>query len=228
MMPAKKAPAPKFSSLAMFTAASVAHRINGGEYIKIGTTVLTTDSEGNQAVVPHPKTPNRYIMDQVLAGEIQPTGEDTAFTGEVVNHFRGLTFKLLSGKLLNDFEQKALQLASAEEVRQFDSAVIASLPSSYARYQKRKGIDERLAECNPGLIGTPGQKIEFTAEVVKSVFSFKWNTYYTTAITTTGHAVFFGGVERKVGSTITATGKLGGLMQPGGMNKLSHVKVKGA
>lgn len=220
-----------FTNTAMFTAAAAAHRINGGEYVKIGSTVAATNSNGYQITIPHPKPANRTIMEKILqgSGEAAATAEDEAFAAEVVTHFRGLTFKLLSGKLLSDFEQNALKLASADELpmTSFNIGVIASLPSIYAKNQIRKSVDERIADCKQDPIASTGQKIEFTAEVVKCVFSYKWNTHYLTAITDTGHAVFFGGGKQEIGAKITATGKVGGLM-PGGLNKLSHVKIVGA
>jgi len=73
----------------------------------------------------------------------------------------------------------------------FDIAVITSLPSGYERGVKRQTVDQRIQFATGGLIGTVGDKVSPSIEVLKSVFSQNWNTHYITGITTDEQVLFF-------------------------------------
>lgn len=222
-------PAPVMVDTAgVFTAAAVAHRINGGEYVKDGAMVLATTVDAAAdpyAYVPNPKTPNRQIMAKVLAGEIMPTNEDVVFGQNVVTHYKGLTFKLLSGKVLNEFEQKSLQIASSETMADRDAGIVAALPSSYARAVKRSTVEDRLRSCDNSHIGKIGQKITVKGEVVRSVYSQQWATHYITMITDDNHAVFFGNKRNlEVGSYATIAGTVKA-HRDGFQTQLNYTKI---
>lgn len=185
-------PAPVMVNTAeVFTAAAAAHRINSGEYIKVGASVADPEN-GPYAFKPHPLKPNREIMASVLSGEIATTDADQELGQAIMTHYKGLTLRLLAGKLLNEFEQKSLHLASSETMSDRDIAVVASLPSSYARAMVRKSAEERLADCESSYLGKVGNKITVAGEVIRCTYSQQWNTYYVTMITDTNHCVFFG------------------------------------
>lgn len=196
-------PAPVMvDGLIAFTAAAVAHRINEGEYVKAGSGLIIDDEW-----TPNPKTPNRKIMDSVISGEIVATVEDWALAEKIRTHYKGLTFKILVGKILSPFDQKSMALAAAEKVSEYDLNIIASLPAGYSRAEKRQTIEERLSNCERGHLGVIGQKITITGEVVRCSYSQQWGTYYITVITADNHAVFFGNkLDAKVGEQVKIAG----------------------
>lgn len=181
-------PAPTIiDGLLAFTAAAAAHRINTGEYVKAGSGQFVND-----VWTPNPKTPNRELMNKILRGEIQVLDEDRELAEKIRTHYKGLTLKILAGKLLNEFEQKSMNLASATEVREYDLNIIASMPSGFSRAESRQSVEDRLYNCESSHLGTVGQKITVQGEVVRCVYSQQWATYYLTIITDTNHNVFFG------------------------------------
>lgn len=194
-----------YETLAVFTAAAAAHRINGGEYVKSGAVVL--DGEGG--VLPHPKKPNRDILLQVLTGEVQAAPEDAQVAEQIMTFYKGFTFKMLAGKVLSEFDQKGLQLAGAEKVSTLDIPLITAMPSCWARAVSRQSVDDRLADCDRGWIGAVGQKVAVDCEVVRCVYSIQWNTYYVTAITDGNNAIFYSSRSAvEVGSRIKVAGKV--------------------
>jgi hypothetical protein len=73
----------------------------------------------------------------------------------------------------------------------YDVAVIASLPSCYERGVVRQSADQRINFATGGFIGKANDKVTASIEVLKSVFSMKWNTNYVTGITIDDQVVFF-------------------------------------
>lgn len=199
----------------VFAAAAAAHRINGGQYIKFNT--QCPDAE--------PAATNREIVDTLIAEPAGITDEDRECGEQIRTHFRGLTFKLLGGKVLNEYEQKSLQLASSESMNPRDAGVVASLPSSWARAMKRQTVEDRLGDCRPEYAGPLGSKVRLDGEVVRCVYSANWGTHYATLITADGLAVFFGiRGPLEVGSRITVEGKVKA-HRPGFQTKLNYTKV---
>lgn len=196
------------NTIDVFVAAAVAHRINEGEYVKAGSTVPDPEN-GPYAYKPHPKVPNRTLAEQVISGSIPVEDQDRELAKSVITYYKGLTMRLLSGKLLSEFDQKVLQMASSETMNVRDIAVVASLPSCYTRAAKRQSVEDRLYDCEKSHIGQIGNKVVITGEVVRCVFSQQWNTHYITIITDTNHSVFFGNRNQlKVGSTVKVAGNV--------------------
>lgn len=217
-----KRPAPVMvNASSVFTAAVTAHRINDGEYVKAGSGQYVE----NVGWVPNPKATNRTIIDQVLKGEISSLPEDQELAGKVQTHFKGLTFKILKGNILTEFDQKSLYLASADEISERDINVVACLPSAYERSTKRQSIDDRIANCEREHISSLGSKVDINGEVVRSVYSQQWACWFITMITQSNHAVFFSqkkGIE--VGATIRIEGKVKA-HRDGFQTQLNYVRV---
>jgi ABC-type microcin C transport system duplicated ATPase subunit YejF len=72
-----------------------------------------------------------------------------------------------------------------------DLAVIASLPSCYERGVKRQTVDQRVNFATGGLIGTVGNKVTTSIEVLRSVFSQTYNVNFVTGINSDDQVVFF-------------------------------------
>ena len=167
----------------VWSAACAAQRINGS-YIK-----LSVISESDPATT---KLSNRMIVEQLLADLSSITDEDREQGVKVRAFYQAYTFKILQGKQLSDFDNTAMLIANREVITgNYDVAVIASLPSCYERGVVRQSADQRINFATGGFIGKANDKVTASIEVLKSVFSMKWNTNYVTGITTDDQVVFF-------------------------------------
>ena len=164
-------------------AACQAQRINGA-YVKLSM-LSESDKELN-------KLSNRQIVESLLVDPRMITTEDFEQGKKVRAFYQALTFKILQGKRLNEFDNTAMLLANRDVITSnYDLAVIASLPSCYERGVKRQTVDQRINFAQGGFIGKIGNKVSATVEVVKSVYSSKWVTNYITGITSDDQIVFF-------------------------------------
>ena len=205
---------PVYSVADVFAAACAAHRINGG-YLKASE----LDDEGNVI-----KQPNRYLTQDCLRGEIGMTLEDHEMGDKVRQHCNGLSFKIITGKTLSDFEQAMLTIADKETTdSNYDIAVIASLPASYERAQARIQQDIMLREKSGTLNNAVGDKVELDIEVVRCNYSNNWDTHFVTA--TVDNAVVFFASRNKIelGSKLRIKGKVKAHKED--RTQLSHVKV---
>jgi len=167
----------------VWSAACAAQRINGS-YIK-----LSVVSESDPATT---KLSNRMVVEQLLADLSGITDEDREQGKKVRAFYQAYTFKILQGKQLSDFDNTAMLIANREVITgNYDVAVIASLPSCYERGVVRQTADQRINFATGGFIGKASDKVNASIEVLKSVFSMKWNTNYVTGITTDDQVVFF-------------------------------------
>ena len=167
----------------VWSAACAAQRINGS-YIK-----LSVISESDPATT---KLSNRMIVEQLLADLSGITDKDREQGKKVRAFYQAYTFKILQGKQLSDFDNTAMLIANREVITgNYDVAVIASLPSCYERGVVRQSADQRVNFATGGFIGKVNDKVSVSIEVLKSVFSMKWNTNYVTGITSADQVVFF-------------------------------------
>ncbi len=167
----------------VWSAACAAQRINGS-YIK-----LSVISESDPATT---KLSNRMIVEKLLADLSGITDEDREQGVKVRAFYQAYTFKILQGKQLSDFDNNAMLIANRDVITgNYDVAVIASLPSCYERGVVRQSADQRVNFATGGFIGKANDKVTASIEVLKSVFSMKWNTNYVTGITTDDQIVFF-------------------------------------
>jgi hypothetical protein len=162
----------------VWAAACAAQRINGA-YLKIVEEGKNTET-------------NRQIMDNFIANTDLITEADRE-QGELVRtYYKGLTFKILQGKKLNDFDNTAMVIANRDVIEStYDVAVIASLPSCYERAVKRDTINRKLETASGGLVGRVGQKVKVNVEVVRSNYSQQYGVYFVSGVTTDDQAVFF-------------------------------------
>lgn len=180
----------------VWAAACQAQRINGS-YVKS----VLTGLEG--------KT-NRSIVESLMFDTTQITDEDREEGKKVRKYYQALTFKILKGIRLNEFDNNAMTISNRDIINDnYDVAVIASLPSCYERGVKRDSVDQRVKFASGGFIGRIGDKVKVTVEVLKTNYSQQWNTNYVTGITDDDRAVFFAynhidNVE--IGKTYTFTG----------------------
>jgi hypothetical protein len=166
----------------VFAAASYADRINDGEYIKTGLNY----ENGT------PQQTNRQLMDQALADQTLLTQADRD-AGEIVRrYYHTLTFKILKGIKLNEFDNNAMLIANKEVIQgNYDIAVTTSLPSCHRRAVQRDQANAKVDFARGGLIGEVGSKVKLTVEVVRCVFSHHFGVFFVTGITAEDQPVFF-------------------------------------
>lgn len=190
---------PSYNTADVFAAACAAHRANCG-YLKIGA----TDDEGNVI-----RLPNKILIRQFLDASFDIRDEDRELSEKVMQHCKSLTFKILSDRRMSEFEQNMLRIVEAETLdSNFDIAIVSSLPAAYIRANERKVADARINSAT-GFIGTVGDKVKFTAEIVRCNFSEQWGTFFVTAITPDNKAIFFAYRNKiEVGANINGEGKI--------------------
>lgn len=188
-------------------AAVAANRINDG-YFK-------EDVWMHNATPPYiAKQANKTMVKKWLSGVdlTEVTPEDIA-QGQECRKFlqQDITFRALKGRL-TDFDSSVSKVIAVEQ--EFDTvkhklelAVVACLPASHARALERQATQERVRQASGQLIGTPGDKVRVTVEIVKSNYSQQWNTWYATGITSNNQAVFFAyRAELAKGTTVDIQG----------------------
>jgi len=197
----------------VWSAACAAQRINGS-YVKY------VDPETGKA-----SETNRQIIDNFLANTDLITEEDREQGQLVRTYYKGLTFKILQGKKLNDFDNTAMVIANRDVIENaYDVAVIASLPSCYERAVQRDTINRKLENASGGFIGRPGDKVKVNVEVVRCTFSQQWMTHFISGVTTDDQAVFFAHkAPIDIGKLIIAQGTV--KRHGENMTQLNRVKV---
>lgn len=180
-----------FPAIDVWAAACGAQRING-DYVKLVTSYATNDEILPNSLQNPVKETNRMVMDRLLNDTSLITEEDRNQAELVRNYYKGLTFKILQGKRLSEFENNAMVFANRDVIESnYEIAVIASLPSSYERSVKRDNDSRKLENARGGHIGNVGDKVKVNVEVVRSSFSQQYNTYFISGVTTDDQAVFF-------------------------------------
>lgn len=174
----------------VWAAACAAQRVNGS-YVK--EHLFARDETARPQIV---KRKSREVMMEFLANPDKLTVEDVE-AGEELRRWlqNDLTFRALKSNL-TDFDTASLKCLSVKDrfytvSERYELAVIAALPSSYAKAKSRETTQDRLRETSGELIGTVGDKIQLNVEVIGTVFSKTWNVWFATVVTTDNCAVFF-------------------------------------
>ena len=208
---------PTYNITDVFAAACAAFRINGS-YIKQDE--VTYHDSGSHTV---DKIANKTLVHQFLKGAFDLRDEDREMGEKVRQHCNGLSFKIITGKTLSEFEQAMLTIADKETTdSNYDIAVVASLPASYERAQARIQQDAMLREKGGTLTDAVGDKVELDIDVVRCNYSNNWDTHFVTA--TVDNAVVFFATRNKLelGSTLRIKGKVKAHKED--RTQLSHVK----
>lgn len=200
----------------VWSAACAAQRINGS-YIK-----LSMVSESDPATT---KLSNRMVVEQLLADPFIITDEDREQGKKVRAFYQALTFKILQGKQLSDFDNTAMLIANREVITgNYDVAVIASLPSCYERGVERQTAEQRVNFATGGFIGKASDKVKLEIEVIKCTYSHSYNVFFVTGITTQDQPVFFSYKEKvPTGDTMNIVGTV--KAHRDNITQLNRVKV---
>ena len=172
-------------------AACHAQRINGA-YIKQDVWEMPSD---HATAVQLNRKSNRNIMMDALENPFMITDEDRS-AGEACLKFiqNDMTFRALQNKL-TDFDRSVMKITAVTDkffpqAHKLELATVACLPNSHQRALQRIAEQDRINQT-AGYIGTVGDKVTVTVDIVRCVFSQKWNTYYATAVTSNNETVFF-------------------------------------
>jgi hypothetical protein len=209
-------PVLNFNADDVWGAACAAQRINGA-YVKLSM-LSESDKELN-------KLSNRQLVESLLVDTFNITDEDREQGKKVRAFYQALTFKILQGKHLNEFDNNAMVLSNRDVITSnYDLAVICSLPSCYERGVVRQSVDQRISFAKGGYLSAIAGKVSTTIEVLKCVYSQKWMTNYVTGITSEDQVVFFAYKNQlEVGKTFDIYGTL--KSQRDKVTKLNRVKV---
>ncbi len=190
---------PSYQTEFVFAAACAAYRVNNG-YFKASS---VNDDAGTSTLA------NKVLTRNFLEGIFDVREEDHVLAAKVMEYCRSLTFKILTNKPLNEFEQNMLELVDRETVStNYEIAVIASLPSIYDRSEAKRAINARLRDASIR-VGEVEEHITFSGEVVKCFLSQQWSTHFITVITDNNEKVFFAYRSRlEIGDKINAEGKV--------------------
>lgn len=187
-------PAIQFNADDIWAAAWQAYIINNKRYIK-------------DPVDQHEKS-NRSIVQDLFNDPVQITDESRKQGQLVRSYFKGLTFKLIEGQSLTPFMKSAYTAATKDVIdNNLELAIIASLPMAYEKAVERDNVNRKVTFAKGGYLGIVGDKINIDIEVIKQVWSEKWNTWFITAMTTNENVLFFPFKNQLlVGQNIKVTG----------------------
>ena len=188
----------RFNAREAFAAACAAQRVNG-EYLKQGE----YDEQGDQK-----RIANKYLTLDFLNSKFDIRDEDRELSEHVIRHFQSLTFKILQGDILSEFESKAMAYSNSEDVGLFEIGLISSLPSCYLRNEAKAVVNRRIRDA-VGHIGQVGDKVQLELEVLRCTHSQQWDTFFITGITPDNKSVFFS-FKRLIakGTTMNIEGKV--------------------
>lgn len=191
-----RTPAKMYDTDLVFAAAQAVYRKQEFKYVKKqyfgdGTEVTNAD----------------LLRGILVEDTSQITQEDYTVAAEIRTHYKGLMMKILAGKVLNEFDSKALALANSEQISERELGTVAYLPVGYNLAKKRQSVDDRINYAQGGYLGSVGDKVSFKAEVLRTVYSQQWQCYFVTAITDKDQVVFFSNKQSfEAGSNIVAQG----------------------
>ena len=92
---------------------------------------------------------NKTLIHKHLKGEeiVSITTDDKKLAGEMIEHFKAIALKKLSGKT-NDFQNSVLMYVDAEKVDRLGVAIFASLPSVYLRDIKTQELRDETEDSD--------------------------------------------------------------------------------
>jgi hypothetical protein len=204
-----------FDTMDVVSAACAAHRVNG-QYIKVPYQL------GDEVK----RQTNRELVYQFLEDQSFITDADRLLAEDIKSHYQGKTFKILGGGFVTDYDRTTLKMLEEESCPEgYNVAVLASVPSSYLKSVARDKADQRVRFAQGGYVGSIGDKVQLDVEVIKSVFSQKYNVHFLTAITVKEEVVFFSYKQDvTVGTLLTIKGTVKNL-RDGNVTQLNRVKV---
>lgn len=204
-----------FDTMDVVAAACAAQRVNG-QYIKVPYQL------GDEVK----RQTNRELVYQFLEDVSFITDSDRLMAEDIKSHYQGKTFKILGGGFVTDYDRTTMKMLEEETCPEgYNLAVLASVPASYLKSVARDKADSRTRFATGGYIGKIGDKVQLDVEIIKSVFSQKYNVYFATAITKSEEVVFFSyKQDLTIGTLLTIKGTVKN-QRDSNVTQLNRVKI---
>ena len=147
---------------------------------------------------------NKTLIHKHLKGEkiVSITTDDKKLAGEMIEHFKAIALKKLSGKT-NDFQNSVLMYIDAEKIDNLGLAIFASLPSVYVRDIKTQELRDETEDSD--YVGTYRKRGNFTIEV-KQTRSFPTGTLVICVEGKKNIVKFFSDFKFEVGKVLDIAG----------------------
>ena len=173
----------------VWAAACAAYRINGGYYKYPEIT-----DEGKIV-----KPSNRELVKLYLADACDTfvTPADYAQGRKCRQDLSNASTLAALKNRLTEWGELSARMAGLETVdSDYEISVITAMPKSWEQTTLRENTDSRLAHCDDQPVGRINERVELAGEIVRCVYSNRFNTFYTTVITDANQQVFFAYRER--------------------------------
>jgi hypothetical protein len=169
---------------------------------------------------------SRELVYQFLEDPTYNMDVDREQAEEIKTFYQGLSFKILSGGFLTEFDRKVMKILEQEFTPEgYDLAVLCSVPESYLKSKVREDGDRRMRFARGGYVGRIGDKVQMDVEVVKTIYSHNWATWYISAINSQDQAIFFAyKTDITVGTLLNIKGTVK-RHRDDGVTQLNRVKV---
>jgi hypothetical protein len=178
-----------YPTMLVLSAAFAAQRTNKGYYKYSVPDGSYVDGEG---VPSEAKVTNRELVYKYLEDQSNINNEDRANAEKLKAYYQGKLFKVLAEGYVSEFDRSAMKLVEREElIGSYDMAIATSLPASYFKGVQRDEGEQRAKFAQGGYLGSVGDRVTANIEVLKCIFSQKWNVYFITAITDKDQSIFF-------------------------------------
>jgi len=207
----------------VLAAACLAQEMNSG-YVKYSMTGRQWVDENGDVVI---KKTNRELVLKYLEDVSQISQTYYELAEKIKQYYRGYTFKMLSGAYMTSFDRTVMKMLEEEFTPEgYNVATLASLPNTYFKSVARDTADNRIKNTQGGHVGKVGERHNLQCEILRSIFSEKWNTYYITAITSSDQAIFFAYKQNiEVGTVLNIDGTVK-CFRDDHTTQLNRVKVK--
>ncbi len=221
---------PKYDTREVLEIAIAVDRDQG--FVKSGYGYTVTNDPDTGEYLPVEKhykvEDNKTLIHQHLKEKkkVSITTADKELAGEMIEHFKAIALKKLSGKT-NDFQNSVLLYVDAEKIDNLGVAIFASLPSVYNRDIKTQELYEQTEDSD--YVGTYRKRCTFTLEV-KQTRSFPTGNLMVCVEGGKNIVKFFSDTSYEVGKVLDIAGfvkdqtvsKYSGLKE----TMLNRVKVK--
>lgn len=212
-----------YNTMDVLAAACLAQEMNSG-YVKYSMTGRQWVDENGDVVI---KKTNRELVLKYLEDVSQISQTYYELAEKIKQYYRGYTFKMLSGAYMTSFDRTVMKMLEEEFTPEgYNVATLASLPNTYFKSVARDTDDNRIKNTQGGHVGKVGERHNLQCEILRSIFSEKWNTYYITAITSSDQAIFFAYKQNiEVGTVLNIDGTVK-CFRDDHTTQLNRVKVK--
>jgi hypothetical protein len=167
---------------------------------------------------------NKEIVIELLNDKSKISSKSYDKSHPIRNYFKTYMFKAIKGTL-SPFDKCMMAVAEQDTIDcSLSLSLVTCAPEVYNKAIKKDIIDNRIKFATGGCLGKIGDRIETKIEVLKTIWSVKWNTYYVTGITHDDKVLFFSyksNIEPSTYVTIKGTVKT----YSDNLTQLNRVKV---